>query len=294
MSTGNNTNETPQNQESKTPRKVLCDPAELRKNPTCKSATSWLGKHPVTGVFTLFGTTCKKWSCTYCANVKIKRLAWLTAAAQPNRALTLTCKTDAYESPRAAFEATAVRVPEFIRALRKRYGEIEYLRVTEAGKAGYPHYHLLVRSDFLPHAVMRNTWKELTGNSIIFVQKVTDTFKSYYYLTKYLSKMHKMDWTERHVSYSRQFFPEDLLEKPTRIDYEETHKSHRHPYLVLAEDYPGLEVEALPNMVWELPFCALPSSYTVDPAELDLEPDIDSPYRQATQQTMDYNASIGF
>lgn len=266
-----------------TPRRLLCDPAELKKNPTCRWATSWRGVHPVTGKLTLFGSTCKRWGCPYCANVKIKRLAWLTAAAKPNRALTLTTKTDTGDTPRQMFETVAPKVSEFVRALRKRFGEIEYLRVTEAGRAGFPHFHLLLRSDFLPHKVMKQTWKDLTGFSIIYVQKVTDTFRSYYYLTKYLSKMSQMDWTDRHVSYSRQFFPEELTERNIRVDYENVATFETHPLQYLAEHYPGEEVEDLGNLRWELPYDQWVKLTDVDPRSLDLPPAKHGPYADRAQ-----------
>jgi len=287
MDTCNDTLETASSQQGFTPKKVLCDPAELKLNPTCRWATSWTGQHPVTGRWHLFGSTCKRWGCPYCANVKIKRLAWLTNAAKPNRALTLTCKTDTGMTPREAFEFLAPKVPEFVREMRKRFGSLEYLRVTEAGKADFPHFHLLVRSDFLPHKVMKATWKALTGNYIIYVQQVTDTFRSYFYLTKYLSKMSQMTWTDRHVSYSRGFFPEELLEKKTRVDYEHISKSHRHPIRVLAENYPGDTVEDLGNMVWELPYESVCSVCQVDPKTLGLPDDQDGPWAKRTQAELD-------
>ena len=92
----------------------------------------------------LFCLPCKRWSCRVCAEQKIKKLAHSVRAARPNRLLTLTVDPSLYVSPRHAWEETRKCVPILIRNLRKRFGEVEYLRVTEVTQNGWPHYHLLV------------------------------------------------------------------------------------------------------------------------------------------------------
>jgi hypothetical protein len=88
-----------------------------------------------------------------------------------------------------------------------KYGEVEYLRVTEVTKKGWPHYHLLLRSGFLPHKVVKTLWAELTGATIVDLRQVKKSFSAYQYLVKYLSKLHRLEWTERHVSVSKNFAP---------------------------------------------------------------------------------------
>ena len=157
---------------------------------------------------------CKKWSCPSCARAKIRRLAALTLLAQPNRLLTLTIDPAKHANPRDAFLTTSAQVSELVRVLRKRFGPVEYLRVTEVTKQGWPHYHLLVRSAFLPHEVVKREWQKLTGAYIVDLRKVTKTFSAYTYLVKYLAKMHKLDWTDRHVSTSKAFFPAAATSAP--------------------------------------------------------------------------------
>jgi hypothetical protein len=114
--------------------------------------------------------------------------------------------------------------------------------VTELHKSGYPHYHMLVRSGFLPHVVVKNEWNRLTENSIVDLRQVDGTFKSYTYLTKYLSKMHRLEWTDRHVSYSRKFFPDGSLKKPEGEGLADGKMFKTHPFRWLAENCPGKEV----------------------------------------------------
>lgn len=187
----------------------------------------------------LFCLPCKRWSCRVCAEKKIKKLAHSVRAARPTRLLTLTVDPSLYVSPRHAWEETRKCVPLLIRDLRKRFGEVEYLRVTEVTAKGWPHYHLLVRSGYLPHSVVRTIWNQLTGARIVDLRKVTHSFKAYEYLVKYLSKLHKLEWTERHVSYSKNFIPEDKWEAPSPLNYaQETFHSY-HPANFAAEHCVG-------------------------------------------------------
>jgi hypothetical protein len=155
----------------------------------------------------LFILTCKRWSCKTCANQKIKKLAIDVRSARPNRLLTLTIDPSLHESPKAAWENTRRKIPILIRTLRKRFGPIEYMRVTEVTKAGWPHYHLLVRSGYLPQPVVKEEWRKLTGAVIVDLRQVHRSFAAYTYLVKYLAKLHNLGWTERHVSMTRHFVP---------------------------------------------------------------------------------------
>lgn len=180
---------------------------------------------------------CKQWSCHYCAELKIRQLAVKTQDAKPNRLMTLTVDPARWDSPRHAFDGTRRQVPETIRALRKRFGDVEYLRVTELTQRGWPHYHLLVRSPYIPHAVLKDIWSDLTGAIIVDLRQVKDTFQSYTYLVKYLSKMHQIEWTERHVSYSRKFFPPPRPKVDHGLDLEDHVIIETHPGKLMYHQY---------------------------------------------------------
>ncbi len=187
----------------------------------------------------LFVLPCKRWSCRVCSAEKIKRLAHSVQAAKPSRLLTLTVDPSLYVSPRHAWEETRRCIPLLIRGLRKRFGEVEYLRVTEVTKAGWPHYHLLIRSGYLPHAVVRSIWNDLTGARIVDVRPVTKSFRAYQYLVKYLSKLHKLEWTERHVSTSKNFIPKNDWKPKDPLDYAEATFHSFHPANFVAENCVG-------------------------------------------------------
>lgn len=202
----------------------------------------------------LYSLPCRTWSCRMCAETKIKKLANDVKRAEPNRLLTLTVDPTKHLSPREAWEATRKQVPILIRRLRKRFGEIEYLRVTEVTKNGWPHYHLLIRSGFLPHAVVKAYWSEMTGARIVDLRQVKRSFSAYTYLVKYLSKLHKLEWTERHVSVSRGFAPKDDWVPDVVIETAEPDFINTHPAYVLMERYPGQQIIRLtPNTHLVLP-----------------------------------------
>lgn len=195
---------------------------------------------------------CKTWSCWYCARVKIAKLAAQTREAKPNRMLTLTIDPSLWDSPRAAFDGTRRKVPELIKRLRKRFGTIEYLRVTELTKKGWPHYHLLLRSNFLPQPVVAKEWRELTGAKIVDLRQVKATFKAYSYLVKYLSKLHTIEWTERHVSYSKNFFPPYEPKERTDYRYERKQMVNAHPVTVCLTYYPGHVLTHVENQIYQI------------------------------------------
>ena len=182
---------------------------------------------------------CNQWSCRFCANRKVKWLACRVNEAKPNRLLTLTVNPDRWESPRDAFDGTRRKLSEIIKHLRTKYGEVEYLRVTELTKRGWPHYHLLIRSEYIPQPVVKKEWQRLTGATIVDLRQVNNKFRTYYYMVKYLTKMHKIEWTNRHVSYSKHFFPEPPAKVKHPIDLTETHVINTHLETLMTDNYRG-------------------------------------------------------
>ena len=218
-------------------------------------ATSYFGVCPYAQTFTAYSyqlhtdvlcvLSCRRWSCSVCSQAKIRQLAHGVRRAEPNRLLTLTVDPALYADPKAAWEATRRSVPLLVRKLRTKFGSIEYLRVTEVTKAGWPHYHLLVRSGFLPHAVVKQIWRDLTGARIVDLRQVKRSFEAYTYLVKYLSKLHRLDWTERHVSVSRSFIPPDDQPSEDRLVLSAGTLHHFHPANYVAEHLEGRTLKRL-------------------------------------------------
>ena len=252
MSTLNSTSAVTGRQSSIYPAPFLVCKANLQLEQVCSKATTLLARVIGGDSSILIGLGCKTWTCRFCAAAKIRKLSWMTSRAQPNRLLTLTVNNRLHNTPRDAFDATRAFVPELIRYLRTRFGEVEYLRVTEVTQAGYPHYHLLVRSGFLPHAVVKKIWEEMTGATIVDLRPVTKTFGAYIYLTKYLTKMHRLDWTERHVSYSRGFFPKDAIDANRESNLGDFERLNEHPYEWMDRYCSGMTLVQQAPMTWLL------------------------------------------
>jgi hypothetical protein len=221
------------------PRCFLCSTPVLYQQSVCPNAQTLLAydiDHDEDLVLVL---NCKQWSCRWCSTRKIAALASRTRLAEPNRLLTLTVNPALFNTPRDAFDATRRQVPVFFAQVRQRFDSVEYLRVTEATRLGWPHYHCMVRSPYLPHPVIKSIWSKLTGAVIVDVRQVHHTFKAYTYLVKYLSKVHSLEWTERHVSFSRGFFPPIEPGQALKRNLTNLLRIDQHPYNYLAQHYAG-------------------------------------------------------
>lgn len=205
---------------------------------------------------------CKRWTCRPCAENKIHQLAGKTHRAKPNRLLTLTIDPALWPDPRAAFDGTRRKIPDLSRRLRQRFSEFEYLRVTELTKGGWPHYHMLVRSPYIPHAVVKAQWNQLTGATIVDIRQVKQHFVAYRYLVKYLAKMSEIGWTERHVSYSRRFFPDPEPKPDSALQLQEPQVLATHPGTYLYHQFRGCK---LVEIAWNV-FAIAPDQDTLDRA----------------------------
>ncbi len=215
---------------------------------------------------------CNQWSCRKCAEKKIATLAAKTQKAEPNRLLTLTIDPSLWPDPRASFDGTRRQVPELIRKLRLKFGDVEYLRVTELTRNGWPHYHLLVRSGYLPQPVVKELWALLTGATIVDLRQVKNRFQTYIYLVKYLSKMHKLEWTTRHVSTSRKFFPPADDSKSNSLQLESKKVIESSPGRYLFTMFRGASLVEVSHGVWALG-PPLPGTQPPDPTpELESQP----------------------
>jgi len=239
-------------------------PATWQNYTCCPWAKSILITDHETGGLVLCPVTCKRWGCPYCAKRKIRKLAFLTNGAKPNRWARLGVDPKLYDSPKEAWEKTSPAIPELRRKLLAHAGEFEYLRVTELHQSGYPHYHLLIRSPFIPKKIFDDEWAKLTGAPYNWLAKINDSFSSFRYLVKYLTKLHKIEWTDRHVSYSKQFFREEDKEKLAFPERDVLRRSDEHPWQWLAARYPTDTVGADEQGNYHLPysFSGLPDNIT--------------------------------
>lgn len=195
---------------------------------------------------------CKQWGCPVCGAAKVRRLAHRVEAAKPTKFVTLTTWTRAYLGPRMAFEKGSRKIPKLIAKLRKRFGDIEYCKVLEQHKNGFPHWHFAWRSSYIPQRIISDLWDELHNSPIVHIKRVEKIKSVYGYMVKYLCKQHYVPWTDRRVSWSRGFWlDKDDYVSPLGQLYEPlTRKSH--PANVLAVDFEGREFQQVNRSTWLL------------------------------------------
>ena len=276
----------------------------------CPWAKCVTGLDPNSERYVLIGVTCKRWGCPYCAVRKVRRLAWMSKNAAPNRLLTVTVSSYRYTHGKEAWDATSKAFPELIRYARsgeasltkdaranKRAGlkyartpiECEYLRVLELQDNGMPHFHVMLRSNFLLHKDMLDEWRRLIGTPTnwtedtpkpkewagVNLKKIDDTFRTFHYLVKYLTKLHKIPWTDRHVSYSRGFFQPEDLEQVEYAKLDQVTKYDEHPWVWLRERLAWETVAVLGEGKWILDGPPPERHFQIDPKSLGLpgEPD---------------------
>jgi len=84
-------------------------------------------------------------------------------------------------------------------------------------QSGYPHYHLIVRSAWLDQKILSYRWASLTDSYIVDVRKLSNNDKGINYVMKYLGKQEANAFTNRRISYTRNFFvPEPPTPPSTR------------------------------------------------------------------------------
>jgi len=236
------------------PRYLVPHPGTFADYAFCPWASCNLVMDHETGQYQLVPVTCKRWGCSYCAPRKIRRLAFLTNRAKPNRWIRLGVRPELYADAKEAWLRSSPALPELCRRLRKEIGECEYLRVCELHKSGMPHYHALLRSNYIPQRMLSRIWNELTSAPVVYIAKIDQSFSSFRYLTKYLTKLHRIEWTDRHVSYSRNFFNAEDLEKLANPTREIIERREEHPWKYLADRYATDVIALERNGVYTLPY----------------------------------------
>jgi len=270
---------------------LLCpDRYHADNYPFCRWATSVTGFDVNSGKFVLVAVTCKRWGCPWCAEKKIRRLAWMTRNAEPSRLLTVTISDRRYPTPEAGWKGMSEAYPELIRWARKNWGECEYLRVLELQKNGTPHFHCLLKSPFILDTQMRSEWRRLIGvpeapdespdapryYAGLELRRIDKSFGTFHYLMKYLTKLHKIPWTDRHVSYSKNFFRAEDKEQVEYAKLDHIEKYDQHPWVWLNERYAWEQIRVLDHTRWELPGDIQDKQFTCAPHKLGL-PDAHAP-----------------
>lgn len=133
---------------------------------------------------------CKRWSCPLCHGDNRWRVIRAGRRGKPDKFVTLTCSSSQWETPDAAARAMVASFKTLIRRIREKYPTkpVEYLRVFEKTKKGWPHLHVLMRAPWIDQAWWSATWHEIYGAFIVDVRAVDNLQKALFYVTKYIGK----------------------------------------------------------------------------------------------------------
>lgn len=226
------------------------DLSEILK--VCPSGTVLVGESLSLDSQVVVQLRCKRWGCPSCGRRRITHLTHRITDAAPSKFITLTVNPQFFESPRNAFERTSPKIQKLVQRIRRNYGTFEFVRVTEVTKKGWPHYHLMAISKFIPQARLSQWWAELTGASIVDIRTIKKAAHVYKYVLKYLSKQKYIPWTNRRVSWSRGFFPKKPKKTFPTLDLVNVDRYSRPLDQYLAESRDGWEMQRYTDDCWKV------------------------------------------
>jgi hypothetical protein len=118
-------------------------------------------KQPITHIN---GDRCKDWFCPHCCNVqgpKLRaRLIDVVSTWKRPFMLTFTIDPDLFDGPEQAYKhVTSKRaISRVMKELRRFMNTLAWFCVIEWQENGWPHWHVLIDSDFVPIDAVRKAW----------------------------------------------------------------------------------------------------------------------------------------
>lgn len=184
----------------------------------CPASKGTTALHLETTDAALFAVGCRNWACPACGPAKKRKLVQRIVRAKPSAFITLSCRHEG--TPQHQHNTIARALPRVIAKLRKTLNlNIEYFRMLEECKDGYPHFHLLARTSYIPQATLSEEWAAATGASVVDIRKAHG--KSTRYVAKYISKARDKSggWTRQRCSATRKFWATDEDTEQEWIDW---------------------------------------------------------------------------
>lgn len=138
--------------------------------------------------------------------------------------ITLTVDPELFESPEEAWEYVRAErcIARFVRGLRehKYLNDRHYFYVVEFHKNGWPHWHLLLDADYIPHAELVAFWGTFRpkhagpvrgsrppfGTVLFSAPKFASSDHAAHYATKYVIKSPEDGWPEWVMDYTGNIF----------------------------------------------------------------------------------------
>lgn len=136
------------------------------------------------------GVRCKRWECPDCGPRKRRAVARKAASGHPQRLITPTVNTQAFDTPEDAARALRRAWTTLMQEIRRRWPGVDhqYMCVFEVTKAGWPHLHVLYRGTYLPQKWLSEKMGLYIQSPIVDIRKVKGKKQAINYVSKYLSK----------------------------------------------------------------------------------------------------------
>lgn len=133
---------------------------------------------------------CKCWGCDHCVHGKRRDLWHKAVKGKPRLFLTLTMAPTEGSTPEQQARDLVVHFRMLRQYLMRRLKRRSptFLAVVEQHKSGWPHLHILVRSGFIHHRLIREWWKARTGSFQIDIRLAKGEKQVASYVSKYIAK----------------------------------------------------------------------------------------------------------
>ena len=116
--------------------------------------------------------------------------------------ITLTYDTKLY-TPKEVLKRCKRDIQLWLKLIRNRVGQINYMWIVELTKKNYVHFHLIVKQ-YIPGKIINACWKQVTGSIITHVKGISRE-KAGRYITKYVSDASKLSQEQIKFFYDNDF-----------------------------------------------------------------------------------------
>lgn len=151
---------------------------------------------------TVVPMTCRRWGCSYCAEMMRDQWARWIALSAPERLVTIT-------NPGSTPGGVRKTLQLMVRDVRRQGLGFEYWGVTELTKVGRPHLHLLQRGDYISNKMLYH-FALTHGAGFIDIRRISSGWTAARYCSKHLTHFHGRPAFRRRIRYSRKFFPDEV------------------------------------------------------------------------------------
>jgi hypothetical protein len=186
---------------------------------------------------------CKRWSCPYCRDINEILLKERVIDGSPTKLLTLTARPIPNVTPLEAYRKLKPSVSRLYQRCRRRTKKFEAATFVEIHKSGWPHFHALVRSNYLEQAWISDQWRLLTDSFVVDIRKIKHPGVATAYVTKYVTKQLAQHGELRFgqvCSFTRNY---SKVVKPDRGKMDIARRDTRHPQAVVRESFAGWWVQ---------------------------------------------------